>query len=136
MSLAVTTTAFSPGGAIPKSYTCDGADTSPDLSWSGAPSGVQSLALIADDPDASVGTWMHWLIWNIPAQSTGLPKGVPKDETLGDGTRQGRNGFRRISYGGHCTPPAMINTTGCNRSLTAVSFRQGREGPCRELKRV
>ena len=105
MSLAVTTTAFSPGGAIPKSYTCDGADESPDLSWSGAPAGVKSFALIADDPDAPVGTWTHWLIWNIPAQSTGLPKGVPKVETLDDGTRQGRNNFRRIGYGGPCPPP-------------------------------
>jgi len=105
MSLAVTTTAFSPGGAIPKSYTCDGADASPDLSWSGAPAGVQSFALIADDPDAPVGTWTHWLIWNIPAQSTGLPKGVPKDETLRDGTSQGRNDFRRVGYGGPCPPP-------------------------------
>jgi hypothetical protein len=59
MSLAVTTTAFSLGGAIPKGYTCDGADTSPDLSWSGAPAGVHSFALIADDPDARVGTWTH-----------------------------------------------------------------------------
>ena len=62
MSLAVTTTTFSLGGAIPKGYTCDGADTSPDLSWSGAPAGVHSFALIADDPDAPVGTWTHWLI--------------------------------------------------------------------------
>jgi hypothetical protein len=105
MSLAVTTTAFSPGGVIPKGYTCDGADTSPDLSWSGAPAGVHSFALIADDPDAPVGTWTHWLVWNIPAQSTGLPKGVPKEETLGNGTRQGRNDFRRIGYGGPCPPP-------------------------------
>src|ERR1035437_3291824 len=105
MSLAVTTTAFSPGGVIPKGYTCDGADTSPDLSWLGAPAGVQSFALIADDPDAPVGTWTHWLIWNFPVQSTGLPKGVPKGETLGDGTRQGRNDFRRIGYGGPCPPP-------------------------------
>jgi hypothetical protein len=105
MSIAVTTTAFSPGGAIPKSFTCDGDDASPDLSWSDAPNGVQSFALIADDPDAPVGTWTHWLIWNIPAQSTGLPKGVPKDETLSDGTRQGRNDFRRIGYGGPCPPP-------------------------------
>src|ERR1039458_2244907 len=105
MSLAVTTTVFSPGGAIPKGCTCDGADASPDLSWFGAPAGVQSFALIADDPDAPVGTWTHWLVWNIPAQSTGLPKGVPKEETLGNGTRQGRNDFRRIGYGGPCPPP-------------------------------
>lgn len=105
MSIAVTTTAFSAGGAIPKQYTCDGADTSPELSWSGVPSGIQSFALIADDTDAPVGTWTHWLIWNIPAQSAGLPKGVAKDETLGDGARQGRNGFRLIGYGGPCPPP-------------------------------
>lgn len=105
MALTVTTKAFSPGGAIPKNYTCDGTDTSPDLSWSGIPAGVQSFALIADDPDAPVGTWTHWLIWNIQAQSMGLPKGVPKGETLGDGTRQGRNDFRRIGYGGPCPPP-------------------------------
>src|SRR5215472_7865388 len=80
MSLSIRTTAFSPGGAIPKNYSCDGADTSPALSWSGAPAGVQSFALIADDPDAPVGTWTHWIIWNIPPHSTGLPKSVPKDE--------------------------------------------------------
>lgn len=105
MSLAITTTAFSRGGAIPQSYTCDGADASPDLSWSGVPNRVQSFALIADDPDAPVGTWTHWLIWNISAQSTGLPRGMPKDETLIDGSRQGRNDFRRIGYGGPCPPP-------------------------------
>jgi len=105
MSLAVTTTAFPAGGAIPTNYTCEGPDASPDVSWSGAPAGVQSFALIADDPDAPVGTWTHWLIWNIPPHSLGLPKGVPKEETLGDGTRQGRNDFRRIGYGGPCPPP-------------------------------
>ena len=105
MSLAVTSTAFPAGGAIPKSYTCDGTDVSPDLSWSGAPAGVQSFALIADDPDAPVGTWTHWLIWNIPPHSAALPQGMPKDETLNDGTRQGRNDFRRIGYGGPCPPP-------------------------------
>jgi Raf kinase inhibitor-like YbhB/YbcL family protein len=105
MSLAVTTTAFSLGGAIPRSYTCDGADTSPNLSWSGTPAGIQSFALIADDPDAPVGTWTHWLMWNIPVQNSELPNGVPKVETLDDGTRQGRNDFRRIGYGGPCPPP-------------------------------
>jgi len=104
MALAITTKAFSEGGAIPKMYTCDDADTSPDLSWSGAPAGVQALALIADDPDAPAGTWTHWLVWNIPAQSNGLAKGVPKNETLGDGARQGRNDFRRVGYGGPCPP--------------------------------
>ncbi len=109
MSLTATTKAFSSGGAIPKSYTCDGVDTSPDLSWSGAPMGVLSFALIADDPDAPVGAWTHWLIWNIPAQSTELPKGVSRDETLGDGARQGRNDFRRIGYSGPCPPPGKLH---------------------------
>jgi Raf kinase inhibitor-like YbhB/YbcL family protein len=104
MSITVMATAFSPNGAIPKIYTCDGADASPELSWSGAPSGVQSFALIVDDPDAPVGTWTHWLIWNIPAQGTGLVRGVPTDETLADGARQGRNDFRRIGYSGPCPP--------------------------------
>ena len=130
MSLAVTTTTFSLGGAIPKGYTCDGADTSPDLSWSGAPAGVHSFALIADDPDAPVGTWTHWLIWNIPVQSTGLPKGVPKEETLGDGTRQGRNDFLRIGYGGPCPPPGkphryffkVYALDACGRERTGMNW--------------
>lgn len=105
MSLAITTKSFSPGSAIPKNSTCDGADVSPELSWSGAPDGVQSFALIADDPDAPVGLWTHWLIWNIPAHNAELPKGVPKIETLSDGARQGRNDFQRIGYGGPCPPP-------------------------------
>jgi len=104
MALAVTTTAFSPGSAIPMSYTCDGADASPELSWTGVPAGVQSFAVIADDPDAPRGTWTHWLIWNTPGQSRGLPKGVLKDETLDDGSSQGRNDFGRIGYGGPCPP--------------------------------
>jgi Raf kinase inhibitor-like YbhB/YbcL family protein len=104
MSLAITTKAFSEGGTIPKIYTCDDTDASPDLEWSGAPAGVQAFALIADDPDAPAGTWTHWVIWNIPAQSTRLAKSVPKDETLSDGSRQGRNDFKRVGYGGPCPP--------------------------------
>ncbi|HUO61468.1 MAG TPA: YbhB/YbcL family Raf kinase inhibitor-like protein [Candidatus Acidoferrales bacterium] len=105
VSFSIKTSAFSDGGSIPKQYTCDGADVSPALSWSGAPSGTQSFALIADDPDAPVGTWTHWVIWDIPAQATGLPEGVPKNESLSDGSRQGKNDFKRIGYGGPCPPP-------------------------------
>jgi len=104
MALALTTTAFSIGGEIPKKYTCDGADLSPALFWTDMPAGTQSLALIADDPDAPAGTWTHWVIWNIPAKRTGLAENVLKTETLADGTRQGRNDFRRIGYGGPCPP--------------------------------
>jgi Raf kinase inhibitor-like YbhB/YbcL family protein len=90
---------------IPKKFTCDAADVSPALTWANAPSGTESFALIADDPDAPVGTWTHWIAWDIPASSTGLPEGVPKQEALPDGTRQGRNDFKRIGYGGPCPPP-------------------------------
>jgi len=105
MAFTLTTTAFSAGGEIPKKYTCDSADVSPSLAWSDAPAGAQSFALIADDPDAPVGTWTHWLIWNIPGKSRGLAENVLKMDTLADGTRQGRNDFRRIGYGGPCPPP-------------------------------
>jgi Raf kinase inhibitor-like YbhB/YbcL family protein len=104
MSFSLTTTAFPAGGDIPKKYTCDGSDMSPALTWAGAPAGTQSLALIADDPDAPVGTWTHWVLWNIPPAGA-LPEGVAKVETLADGPRQGKNDFKRIGYGGPCPPP-------------------------------
>ncbi len=104
MSFVLKTTAFPERETIPKKYTCDGADVSPALAWDGAPAGTQSLALIADDPDAPVGTWTHWIIWNIPPEKP-LPEGVPKMDTLQDGSRQGRNDFKRIGYGGPCPPP-------------------------------
>lgn len=104
MSFALSTTAFAAGGAIPKKYTCEGADVSPTLNWNDAPAGTQSFALIADDPDAPVGTWTHWTIWDIPASSTSLPEGVPKVEQPTDGGRQGKNDFKHIGYGGPCPP--------------------------------
>jgi Raf kinase inhibitor-like YbhB/YbcL family protein len=104
MSFAMQSTAFANGGEVPKRYTCDGADLSPALQWDDAPAGTQSLALIADDPDAPMGTWTHWLIWNIPAKASVLPEGVPKVESLDNGARQGGNDFKRIGYGGPCPP--------------------------------
>jgi hypothetical protein len=105
MSFALKSTAFANGGEIPRRYACDGADLSPALSWDNAPAGTQSLALIADDPDAPSGTWTHWIIWNIAAKATILPEGIPKAEVLDNGARQGRNDFKRIGYGGPCPPP-------------------------------
>ncbi len=105
MALALQSTAFANGGEIARKYTCDGADLSPALSWNDVPAGTHALALIADDPDAPVGTWTHWIIWNISAQASGLPEGVQKVEALDDGARQGSNDFRRIGYGGPCPPP-------------------------------
>lgn len=104
MSFSAKSSAFTEGAAIPKKYTCDGGDVSPALNWSGAPAGTKSLALIVDDPDAPVGTWTHWIAWNIPPDHA-LPENVQKTEFLPDGIRQGKNDFRRIGYGGPCPPP-------------------------------
>ena len=104
MALKLTSTAFSNGADIPTKYTCDGADVSPALSWSGAAQGTRSLALIADDPDAPSGTFTHWVLYAIPASTTQLPEGLPKNEQTDVG-RQGRSGFGRVGYGGPCPPP-------------------------------
>lgn len=77
----------------------------PDLTWTAPPAGTQSFALIADDPDAPVGTWTHWVLYDLPAQTTVLPEGVSKVDEVPSGGRQGRNDFRKIGYGGPCPPP-------------------------------
>jgi Raf kinase inhibitor-like YbhB/YbcL family protein len=105
MSFTVRTDAFRNGGEIPAKYTCSGVNLSPALQWSDAPQGTKSLALIVDDPDAPGGTWTHWVIWDIPPQAAGLPEGVPHDESLNNGARQGKNDFGRAGYGGPCPPP-------------------------------
>jgi Raf kinase inhibitor-like YbhB/YbcL family protein len=103
-TIKITSNAFSAEGTIPKKHTCDGADVSPPLTWSGA-SGAQSFALIADDPDAPVGTWVHWVLYDLPGDAKELAENVPKQEQLPNGARQGRNDFRKIGYGGPCPPP-------------------------------
>ena len=105
MSFQISSTAFSGGQMIPKKFTCDGPDASPQMSWKDAPTGAKSYALIMDDPDAPVGTWVHWVLYNIPSDAKELSEGVPKQEQLQDGATQGRNDFRKIGYGGPCPPP-------------------------------
>lgn len=104
MGILVKSTAFEDGGMIPQKYTCDGADVSPPLSWEHVPEGTGSFALICDDPDAPMGTWVHWVMFNIPPTIDSLPENVPPVKTLDNGTRQGVNDFRRIGYGGPCPP--------------------------------
>ncbi len=96
---------FSQGGRIPNVYTCMGKDISPPLLWEDVPSLTQSFVLIADDPDAPLGTWVHWVVYNIPKSARSLPEGVPPIERLSDGTIQGKNDFGNIGYGGPCPPP-------------------------------
>jgi len=100
----LTSAVFEQGGLIPATYTCDGRDVSPPLAWSGAPDHTKSFALISDDPDAPMGTWVHWVAWNIPGTTTALEENVPKKETLPNGMKQGTTDFRRIGYGGPCPP--------------------------------
>lgn len=107
MELKLTSSAFAEGALIPKDYTCDGKDVSPPLSWSGAPPNTRALALIVDDPDAPAGTWVHWVLFNIPSGMRELPQAVPPHKVLADGTRQGKNDFGKIGYGGPCPPSGI-----------------------------
>ena len=104
MTLEITSSVFSEGEMIPTRYTCDGPDVSPDLAWSGVPETAQSLALICDDPDAPMGTWVHWVLFNIPVGASGLPSEISPDATLKNGARHGTNDFGRLGYGGPCPP--------------------------------
>lgn len=104
MKLDLTSTAFVAGSAIPTKHTCDGSDISPPLSWTGSPGGTKSLALICDDPDAPVGTWVHWVLYALPPDVTALAEGIPPDKELANGGKQGSNSWGKIGYGGPCPP--------------------------------
>jgi Raf kinase inhibitor-like YbhB/YbcL family protein len=104
MAFEITSSVFSEGEMIPTRYTCDGPDVSPDLTWSGVPEATKSMALICDDPDAPMGTWVHWVLFNIPADTSGLPGEISSDATLESGARHGTNDFGRLGYGGPCPP--------------------------------
>ncbi len=104
MDIIITSSAFEEGGLIPPKYTCDGDDISPPLQWDPVPEGTKSIALISDDPDAPMGTWVHWVLFNLPADTRELQENIPKDEILPNGARQGISDFHRIGYGGPCPP--------------------------------
>jgi Raf kinase inhibitor-like YbhB/YbcL family protein len=104
MAFELTSPAFKAGDTIPKKHTCDGEDVSPPLAWSEPPAGTRSFALVCDDPDAPVGTWVHWVLYGLPAGARSLPEGVKPLPTLEDGTQQGTNDFRKTGYGGPCPP--------------------------------
>jgi len=104
VKMELTSSAFAEGTEIPKKYTCDAEDISPPLSWTAPPQGTASLVLICDDPDAPVGTWVHWVLYGLPADARHLAEGVPPTEITAGGAKQGRNDFGRIGYGGPCPP--------------------------------
>jgi Raf kinase inhibitor-like YbhB/YbcL family protein len=105
VAFSISSSDFQNGGDIPKKFTCDGADVSPELSWTDPPPGTESFALIADDPDAPAGTWTHWVLYDLAAGTHSLAENVPKVDQLPNGGMQGRNDFRKIGYGGPCPPP-------------------------------
>ncbi len=96
---------FREGAFIPKQHTCEGEDRSPPLRWDHPPAGTRCFALIADDPDAPGGTWVHWVLFNIPIDVRGLAEGLPLQDVLPNDARQGMNDFHRLGYGGPCPPP-------------------------------
>ena len=102
--MEIKSSAFGNGERIPKKYTCEGEDISPPLSWSGVPAEAKSLVLIVDDPDAPIGTFTHWVVYDIPVSQTGLPENFEKKSEVG-AIKQGRNDFGRVGWGGPCPPP-------------------------------
>ena len=104
MTIKLTSSAFKDGAMIPARYTCDGKDISPPLNWSEVPEGTQSFTLICDDPDAPIGTWVHWVVYNIPDNVTALPENVLPHKSVMGNILQGMTDFRRIGYGGPCPP--------------------------------
>jgi hypothetical protein len=108
-NMQLTSPAFKAGEPIPVKHTCDGQDVSPALTWTNVPSSTKSLALIADDPDAPAGTWVHWVLYDLPPSATQLAEDTPKQQALPNGARQGLNDFRRWGYGGPCPPPGKAH---------------------------
>jgi Raf kinase inhibitor-like YbhB/YbcL family protein len=104
MEIKLQSTAFEDGELIPSKYTCDGKNISPPLKWENIPEETQSIAIICDDPDAPMGIWVHWIIFNLPPETSRLEENFPDDETFPDGTRQGINDFGAVGYGGPCPP--------------------------------
>jgi Raf kinase inhibitor-like YbhB/YbcL family protein len=105
MSLKIESSGFKSGGDIPRKFTCEGAEVSPPLKWDDPPTGTKSLALIADDPDAPAGTWVHWVMYNMEPQLRELHEDIAQAEEVPGIGRQGLNDFRKIGYGGPCPPP-------------------------------
>jgi Raf kinase inhibitor-like YbhB/YbcL family protein len=105
MAFSLSSKSFPSGEDIPKKFTCEGADVSPELSWTDPPANTKAFALIADDPDAPAGTWTHWVLYDLPADVKDLPESTSKSAELPSGARQGKNDFGKVGYNGPCPPP-------------------------------
>jgi Raf kinase inhibitor-like YbhB/YbcL family protein len=142
MSFTLSSTAFEPDQAIPAKHSCAGKDVSPELKWGEPPQGTQSFALVMDDPDAPAGTWVHWVVYNIPASCRALAESTAKTEKLPDGTLQGLgygvNTFSRVGYYGPCPPSgthhyffklyALDNILDLKPKATVLELKKAMEG--------
>lgn len=130
MIFSLTSSAFPSGQPIPRQYTCDGTNISPSLNWANSPENTKSFALIADDPDAPSGTWVHWVIYNIPNTSTELPENIPNHAQLTDGSLQGMNSWPKLGYGGPCPPAGAhryffkLYALDCTLALTSGASKE------------
>jgi hypothetical protein len=139
--LKITSPVFKDSGAIPKQYTCDGKDVNPPLSIEGVPLQTKSLALIVDDPDAPVGTWVHWVVWNIDPMTKEI-----KENIVPKGAMQGMNDFKRTSYGGPCPPSgthryffklyALDTVLSISPSTTKIQLEQAMKGHILEQAQI
>jgi len=107
--MKLTSTAFDHGGPIPVELTCQGRNSSPALAWTGTPTGTRSLALVVDDPDAPCGTWVHWLLYDLPPEINKLEAELPRTQYVAGGAKQGLNDFKHLGYGGPCPPPGKAH---------------------------
>ncbi len=107
MALKITSTAFENEAMIPAKHTCDGENVSPPLKWESDGEGIKSYALICDDPDAPMGTFIHWVIYNIPADVRDLQEDFPSESELDNGTKQGMTDFGKVGFGGPCPPSGV-----------------------------
>ena len=102
--IKLTSAAFNDDQPMPRAYTCDGINISPPLEWNGVPKTAKTVAIVCDDPDAPGGTWVHWVVYNLPADNIGLVENLPATENLKAGGFQGQSDFGKIGYGGPCPP--------------------------------
>lgn len=137
--LRLSSPAFKTDTDVPPEHTCDGADRSPAVEWRGAPEATKAFALLVEDPDAPSGVFVHWVVYNIPGAAGALDQGVENRDTLGDGTRQGKNDFGNVGYGGPCPPPgskhhyefrlfALAASLDLDPGASAASLRQAMQG--------
>jgi Raf kinase inhibitor-like YbhB/YbcL family protein len=109
MSVTLTSTGFQPGGNIPEQFSCHGANLSPALSWGSLPANTKSVALVVTDPDSLLGSYVHWVLYNLPPESSHIAEDIPRSEVLPNGAKQGLNTGNEIGYAGPCPPGESVH---------------------------